>query len=644
MLKLRSFGRLRSIGVGLAAALIVAGCASTTASHPSTTSGGTVTFAEQADAPPNYIFPLMSGNYFDHNNLPFFDYLMYRPLYWFGGTSNGTAAINESLSLAQLPTFSQNNTVATITLKHWNWSDGKPVTARDIVFWMNLLSAATDPGAPSVGSSTSPGPGWGAGVPGGFPENVVSYQATGTYSVVFHLNASYNPTWFLYNELSQITPLPQQSWDRLSTSGSVGNYDTAAQARMLAPASDGLPANSYVTADPGTASSGALGVAQFLNSQSEDLSTYSSNPLWQVVDGPWKLQSYDPTTARTVFERNNAFTGPDKPKLSGDVLESFSSQPAEVDALRNGSLDYGYLPLSDVKLSSTFKADGYTIAPWATDYVQWAELGYTSKTWGPLVKQLYIRQALQHVINEPLYLSATLHGDGQLTYGPVPNLPGSPYVSPQEKTDPDPYSVSAAKALLTAHGWTTGSNGVMVCSDPGTGATQCGAGIAKSEPLSLKFMYQTGTPTLQAQVEAFATAAKSAGMDLVLDPQSQSTMFSIGGVCPSSGPCNWGIILYRTFLWNYGQGDVLPTGGQMFGAGNYWGGGYSSSTAQTLINDTHTQAGLQPLFNYENYISTHVAALWFPTWDWQVSVVSNHLHGWDPQQVFGDPVPSRWYF
>ncbi|KJE77833.1 ABC transporter substrate-binding protein [Ferrimicrobium acidiphilum] len=530
------------------------------------------------------------------------EYGMYRPLYVAG--SGASPVVNYANSIAQKPVYSNGNKTVTVTLNPWKWSDGSAVTARDVQFFYNLYVANKSQIATYV--------------PGNFPDNVAKFTVDSPTQFTLTLKSAVNPLWFTDNELTDVVPLPQQSWDRTSLSGKVGNYDLT--------------------------TSGAKAVFKFLYAQSSKLATYATNPLWKVVDGPWKLQSYDPTTARTVFARNKAFTGPDKPKLSGYVLESFSSQTAEVDALRNGSLDYGYLPLSDVKLASTFKAGGYTIAPWATDYVQWAELGYTSKTWGPLVKQLYIRQALQHLINEPLYLSATLHGDGQLTYGPVPNLPGSPYVSAQEKRDPYPYSVSSAKALLAAHGWSAGSGGVLICSNPGTGASQCGAGISKNEPLSLKFMYQTGTPTLQAQVEAFATAAKSAGVDLVLDPQSQSTMFSVGGVCPSSGPCNWGIILYRTFLWNYGQGDVLPTGGQMFGSGNYWGGGYSSAKAQSLINATHTQAGLQPLFNYENYISSHVAALWFPTWDWQVSVVSNHLHGWNPQQVFGNPVPSRWYF
>ncbi len=275
--------------------------------------------------------------------------------------------------------------------------------------------------------------------------------------------------------------------------------------------------------------------------------------------------------------------------------------------------------------------------------MQWAELGYTSPVYGPLVKQLYIRQALQHLVNEPLYMNTLFHGLGQYTYGPVANLPGSPDISPQEKTDPDPYSVSAARSLLTAHGWTSGPGGYMTCSRPGTGAADCGAGIAKGRMLSFKMMFSTGSPTLLAEVQAYQTAAKSAGIQITLDPQTETTMFSIGGVCPP-GPCNWGILIYSSWMWNYGGGQVYPTSEGEFDTGNYWGGGYSSATADQLIHTAQQKTGLQYLYAEENYLSRQVAALWFPTVDNAISVVKDSLHGWQPQQVFANPMPENWYY
>jgi ABC-type transport system substrate-binding protein len=74
---------------------------------------------------------------------------------WFGTGAAPTE--NTSLSLANPPAF-RGNTV-TITLKNYKWSNGQPVTAQNVMFWLNMLSA--------VGSLD-----WGAYT--GFPNSVVS--------------------------------------------------------------------------------------------------------------------------------------------------------------------------------------------------------------------------------------------------------------------------------------------------------------------------------------------------------------------------------------------------------------------------------------------------------------------------------------
>ncbi len=592
----RAAGRVAA--VLLAAALVMSACSSASGGS---SKGATVTYAHGVGDQFSWILPLPNqSNYdpWDQNT----EYSMWRPLYYAGNGSK--PVIDQQLSLAYPPVWSNNDTVVTIRLKHYLWSDGQPVTTRDVRFFFNLYKANKSNIATYI--------------PGDMPDNVKSIDYVSPTEFVMHLTGSFSQQWYTNNELTLIVPLPQQVWDVKSAGGKVGNYD-------LTPA-------------------GSRAVFNYLTAQSKTVSTYATNPIWKVVDGPWRLTGYNPTTYQTTLSVNTAYSGPNKPKIAHVVYETPTSATAEVDALRNGSIDIGYLPLSDYEgLKGYFKSHGYTVAPWAPEYVQWAELGYTSPVYGPLVKQLYIRQALQHLVNEPLYLKTTLHGLGQLTYGPVPNLPNSPYVSPQEKVDPYPYSIQAARSLLTSHGWSPGSGGIMQCASPGTGTANCGPGIAAGKKLELSLYYVTGYQTLASQVQAFATAASSAGVGIVLHPESQSTLFSIGGVCPSSGPCNWGIVLYSAWLWNYGQADVYPTGGQMFGQGNYWGGGYYSPTAQRLIELTHTHTGLQYLYNYENYISRQVAGLWFPTWDNRISVVKDTIKGWQPQQAFGNPEPSRWY-
>jgi peptide/nickel transport system substrate-binding protein len=588
-----------------AACLLVAACTSNLSSSSSSSGtpvkGGTATFALGIGNDFSWILPIENEANYEPWDLNV-EEALYRPLYFAG---NGTSpTIDNQLSVAYPPVWSDNNQTVTIHLKHYLWSDGQPVTSRDVEFFLNLARVNKSQDAQYV--------------PGELPDNIRSASYPNSSTVVLHLNKTYSQQWFDDNQLTWIFPLPQQTWDRTSLTGKVGNYD-------LTPA-------------------GAKKVWALLYGQSQKVATYATNPLWQTVDGPWRLTGYNQVTFETTLQPNTKYTGPVKAKLSKVIIESEPDETAEVDALRSGILDYGYLPLDDYGLKGYLQSHGFTIAPWAPEYAEWAELGYTSSTYGPLVRQLYIRQALQHLVNEPLYLNSLFHGYGQYTYGPVPNLPGSKFVSPEEKTDPDPYSPSAARSLLEAHGWAPGSGGYLVCKHAGTGAADCGAGIAAGRVLNFKLMYSTGEPSLEAEVEAYQTAAKSAGVQITLDPQTETTMFSIGGICPP-GPCNYGILIYADWMWNYGQGDVYPSSDGIFQTGaNYWAGGYSSPTADKLIVATTRQTGLSALYAEENYLSRNIAALWFPTVDNQISVVKNTLHGWQPQQVFANEMPENWYY
>ncbi|MGH7643211.1 MAG: ABC transporter substrate-binding protein, partial [Candidatus Dormibacteria bacterium] len=253
--------------VGLSVAVLGSGALNASAAAAS--SSKIVTWGEQPNAGPNYISPISGVDYFSTSNLSQFGYFIYPPLYWFG--NNGEPTLDESMSMAEAPIYSNDNKTVTINMKHWLWSDGVPISARDVTFWMNVLKASVSPAAANIGSKAAPGPSWGAYVPGLFPDNVLSYKATGTYQVTMQLSASYNPTWFTYNELSQITAMPQQTWDKTSATSPNGNYDETV---------------------PGTATTGALAVSQYINSQSQDTSTYATNPMWKVVSGPFEVSSY----------------------------------------------------------------------------------------------------------------------------------------------------------------------------------------------------------------------------------------------------------------------------------------------------------------------------------------------------------------
>ena len=103
-------------------------------------SGGTVRWAEPPGTPPTYIFPFMSAANESVDNIAQFQYMMYRPLYMFGFPGKNSTTLNPTLSLAAVPTYGNNDTTATVTLKNYKWSNGESLTASDVVFFMNMLA------------------------------------------------------------------------------------------------------------------------------------------------------------------------------------------------------------------------------------------------------------------------------------------------------------------------------------------------------------------------------------------------------------------------------------------------------------------------------------------------------------------------
>ena len=549
---------------------------------------GTATFALQPTDAFSWIFPLENSA----NEEPWtlgIDENLWLPLYFEGKGSS--PVIDYSRSLADAPVYSDGGKDGHDHAQALHVVERPPSdTTCDIEFFFNIYKV----GEPKIGTY----------VEGEFPGNITSIDYVSATTFVLHLDRVYSEEWYTDNQLVNIVPLPQQAWDRGTAGGPVGNYDRT--------------------------TAGATKVFNFLYGQSETLSTYASNLLWQVVDGPFTITSYDSVNSRTELTVNKAYRGPDQARLAHVIVEGFPSNAAEVDALRSGEVDYGYIPYSDCwacGVSSCTMASPLHRGRLTTR--KSVEVGYTSPVYGPLVGQLYIRQALQHLVNEQLYLKTTLDGVGQLTYGPVPNIPNSPYVSPAEKHDPYPYSTSAAKALLIAHGWKLGSNGIMVCKRAGTAANECGAKIAVGRSLTLLMNFTiTDLVELASQAEAFQTAARSAGIEIDLAPLSGTTMYSQDGVCPP-GPCNYALALYPLWFTNYGDLQISADARPAISARATTGaGGTTRRLSEQLIGAAQDHTGLSYLYAVgELHRGTNEAAIWWPTGDNQISVVSDSLHG-----------------
>ncbi len=603
---------IRFSGVAVATAALLAACGSSSSSSSSSStqpvSGGTAYFAEGPGASPNYIFPLTPSGEFSVNNLAQFQILMYRPLYYFG--VGNKAAINYNLSIGNQPVFSDGDKTVTVTLKHYEWSNGTPVTARDVVFFMNLVKAEKA--------------NWGAYVPGAFPDNVVSVTAPNASTVVFKLDKAYNPTWFTYNELSQITPFPI-AWDRTSLS---------------------QPAPSPTASNlPDTTAAGVTAVYNLLNSQAGDLSTYATSPLWSVVDGPWKLLSFT-TAGKAVFVPNAKYSGPDKPKLSKFVELPFTSASAEFNVLRagNNAITYGYIPTQDVSQKSTIESLGYKVEPWIDLGFNFFPLNLNNPSYGPVFRQLYFRQALEHLIDQPAWISHFFEGYGTTSSSPVPTEPSNTFADATSRSIQYPYSISAAKNLLTTHGWKI-VNGVMTCESPGTSATECGAGIPAGRALTLNMVYASGITSLSQSMVALASAAKQVGITLSLSAAPFNTVISDQPHCTASqSDCTWEMVNWGGG-WEYSP-DNYPSGGELFGSGpGHTGfGNYANTEANTLIAATHTATNAQAALNaYQNFMDTTLPVIYQPYPDYMISAISSKLGG-VTQNPYLDLAPETWYF
>jgi peptide/nickel transport system substrate-binding protein len=566
--------------------------------------GGTATYALPPSVAPNYIFPFDSGVYFNIQNAEYLQYLMYRPLYWFGNGASPT--LNTSLSLADEPVY--DGSKVTINLKGWKWSNGEEISAQDVVFWIHMMQA--------VGSTD-----WGAYVPGGFPGNVSDVTAASPTQVTMQMSQDYGHTWFTYNELSQITPIPQ-AWDRTAN----GPSDC--------------------TANVGDCSA----VYSYLDSQSKDMSGWVSSPIWSVVDGPWKLQSFNPD-GNAAFVPNTKYDGPVKPKLAKFEELPFTTEGAEYNVLQAGGnqVDVGYLPTTDAPTTSnpaqagSNPVSGYTMSPqilWSINYFPINQLSTTGN--GPINKQLYFRQAIQYLVNQESIINGPLHGYGYPTVGPVGTFPPTDYLSAQGKQgDPFPFSLAKAKQLLAEHGWKIVPGGVSTCDDP----AKCGAGVKEGQALQFNLPYATGINWISEEVDQLQSNASEIGIKLNLEgkPAPQIEENYAANCVTAHLSCDWDMAIWGGG-WSFSP-DYYPSGETLFKSGSSANAsGYTDPENDSLIEQTLTADSLDPMYKWQDYLATRLPENWLPNGAYQLTEVVNNLQGVLPQSSTGNLNPENWYF
>ena len=598
--------------------------------------GGTINVAESPQSPPTYIWPYENGTNFSTVNA-FFDETMYRPLYFFG--NDGNPGEDTSLSIGETPVWSADSKTVSVTLKPYKWSNGESVDAQDVAFFMNIYKATADPATAQNANNKGAN---GAYVPPSgtnkfFPDNVLSYTVSGQ-TITFKLNQAYSHSWFLQNELSQITPMPV-AWDATAS----GASDCA---------------NGVVTSGS-QLEKDCLAVDAYLDAQGSDAKTWVSSKLWSVVDGPWKLKSFDAGSGNYAQVPNPDYSGPVKATLDQINYVAETSDASEYAVLKHGdtganSLQVGVIPFEDLNKKNS---DGTSVNPLASEgftesadplyQYTYYQLNYSSTAMGAVFKQLYFRKALQETIDQQGIVNGVLKGWGYATEGVVPTYPASNLVSPTEKTNPVPaFNVASAKALLTANGWNTATS-PATCAKVGSGAGECGAGVKLGQKLEFTMEWATGTSYIQTEVDTMKSDASQAGIQIDLKSNTFSGVLGDNIPCITGNPagkaagCTWESL-------NWGAGwvyypDLYPSGEELYqtdASSNQ--GEYSDPTMNKLIAASLTSSDPSALYAYNDYATSQLVSPFFPTAT-TVQAVAKNLHVDANWNLFTEWTPENWY-
>jgi peptide/nickel transport system substrate-binding protein len=569
--------------------------------------GGSVTYALPPGSPPNYIFPFEAVQNASVANASYFQNLLYRPLYWLG--QGDQAKVDPDLSVAELPQTSADGKSVTIKLKNYVWSDGEPVTAKNVQFFLNMLKAEKKV--------------FYGYVPGTIPDNLTSVRIDNDHQLTLTLNKAYSSRWFLYNQLTQITPMPT-AWDKTS--------DTA-------------------KSDCTNTVEDCAAVYAYLAGKAKDIKSYASDPLWQVVDGPWKLTSFS-ADGNNTFVPNPTYTGPNKPVLTEFNEAGYTEEQAEYNTLRAGSqkVQVGYLPTTSAKpkpdndkVGPNPLSQNYYLDPLYLYSINYFPLNLNNPKVGPIFQQPYVRQAIQLVNDQESVIKGPLKGYGVETTGPVPLLPDT-YASAAEKK-PLTFSVSQATQLLTSHGWKVPTDGsAATCQSPGAGPSQCGQGVAAGAKLNFNLKYASGVKWIDQEMAQLKSNASKAGIVLNLSEGSFNEVVGQAVPCkPTDATCTWE-------MGNWGGGWVfvpngLPTGELLFqtGAGSN-ASNYSDPKADELIAKSTVDDSQQAMDAFQDYVAQQVPDIWQPNSVYELTEVAKNLAGVLPQNPYGNITPEKWYY
>ncbi|AUW95407.1 ABC transporter substrate-binding protein [Sulfobacillus thermotolerans] len=537
--------------------------------------GGTAVYALPVQTSPNWFFPLVSLNADTVVNFET-DLMMYKPLVYF----NQQGHFEPQHSLASSVTWNASDTVYTIHLNpKWHWSNGHRVTAQDVVFTWDIMQAGSMPNNPYSWAFSGEGS-------GGIPATWKSVVAPNSHTVVITTTVPRNPEWFIRNGLMEIIPVPRSIWDR---------YPKNMAKEM-----------------------------SFINS----VANLPTNSVYQVVDGPYRLASYQPGNYWT-FVPNPHYDG-HKSYLSRVVFKYETSSAAEFAALRTGAINVGYLGVGLLGARSEIPHDKITaLYRPGFDYVALNLNPAAPHEIGKAFSELPVRQALQMGVDQTGMIAHIFHGYGVIDDTSLAPLPKTFLFNPALTRPLYPFNPARGKQLLLKNGWRE-VHGVMT---------------KQGMALNFTLDYAAGTQSAADMVQLMKSNWAQEGIEVHLVPQTFDTVVSYG----PSNASKWAMVDWSDgAAWTYGN-DPYPTGGSLFAtdAGEN-GGDYSNHEMNLLIQATYEPGTpmqtLHRLYRYEMYVAQQLPGVIFLPMEPKFIVHADTIHGVSTELgTFGNIHPNYWW-
>jgi peptide/nickel transport system substrate-binding protein len=266
-------------------------------------------------------------------------------------------------------------------------------------------------------------------------------------------------------------------------------------------------------------------VMNFSTPQSQNFETFASqiivpehiwgkisNPsTWADPDpvgtGPFTLSTFSPQGYLLV--KNTHYWQPGKPEIGGLRFVAYSDNETQANAIAEGQIDWAadYLPDAQTTYLNRSQDNNYWVPEAGSD-------GLIPNLDTYPLSDLQVRRAISVGINRGAIAAARNSPPATNVTGlPVPSF--SSIIAPQYQNDNYQQNITEAKSILTADGWTMGSNGFYE-----KGGKQ----------LSFSMTFPAAYTDIAAAASVLAQELKSIGINMTIDTVPASEINTLTGL------------------------------------------------------------------------------------------------------------------